>query len=383
MSAATRDRPLPVQRELFDIPADVAYFNVASLAPTLRSALTRGVDALRRRARPWLVESADWFDGAERRRSLFAQLIGATPDGIALVPASSYGLATAAANLPVRAGQRVVVLAEEYPSGIYTWRALARRTGCELVTARRHPGQTWTEAVLAVCDEQVAVISVPQVHWTDGALVDLDAVARRSRQIGAALVVDASQSAGAMPLDVKTIDPAFLVTVGYKWLLGPFGLSYLYVAEAFRDGRPLEENWIVREGADDFSALIDYRDDYQPGARRFDVGARTEIELTPIAVTALEQLLAWGVGNIAASLEHVTERIGRQVEARGLGVPAIRGPHMLGMQVPADRRERVRQALSAANVYVGARGSALRVSPHLHTTDDDVARLLNALDTTL
>ena len=383
MPAATPTRPIPVQRGLFDVPDGVAYLNVASVAPVLRSGLEAGHAALATRARPWLLGRADWFEGAERRRALFAELVGATAEGIALVPATSYGLAVAAANLDAAPGRRVLVLAEEYPSGIYTWRSFVRRTGAELLTVGRQPGQSWTEAVLAACDERVAVVSVPQVHWTDGALVDLDAVAERSRQVGAALVIDASQSAGAMPLRVDVLRPDFLVTVGYKWLLGPFGLAYLYVAPAHRDGRPLEENWILRRGAEDFARLVDYRDDYQPGARRFDVGARTAFELTPMAVAALEQLQAWGVDRIAASLRQVTGEVERQARARGLGVPAERGPHLLGVQVPAAAMPRVLQALQAAGVHVAPRGAALRVSPHLHTSDQDVASLFAALDQAL
>jgi selenocysteine lyase/cysteine desulfurase len=376
-------RPLPVQRELFDIPADVAYLNVASLSPTLRSAVSAGQESLRRRAQPWRIGAADWFSDAERRRELFARLVGATPDGVALVPATSYGFATAAANLDAGPGRRVLVLAEEYPSGIYTWRAFSRRTGAEILTVAREPGQSWTDAVLAACDERVAVVSVPQVHWTDGSLVDLDAVAGRSREVGAALVIDASQSTGAMPLDVAGLAPDFLVTVGYKWLLGPFGLAYLYVAEQYREGRPLEENWIVRYGSERFAALVDYADEYQPGARRYDAGARTAFELTPMAVAALEQLLAWGVEPVAATLHQVTGEVERQARSRGLDVPADRGPHMLGLRLPPGTREPALQALTEAGVHVGPRGHALRVSPHLHTTDEDLQRLFGALDRVL
>lgn len=376
-------RPIPPQRKLFDIPADIAYFNVASLAPTLRSAVARGQEALQLRSQPWRIRATDWFDDAERRRGLFAGLIGATADDIALVPTTSYGLAVAAANLQAAPGRRILVLAEEYPSGIYTWRRFARRTGAEIVTVEREPGGTWTDAVLAACDERVAVVSVPQVHWTDGSFVDLDAVAGRSRAVGAAFVVDASQSAGAMPMDVAALDPDFLVTVGYKWLLGPFALGYLYVAERHRDGRPIEDNWIVREGAEDFAALVDYRDGYQSGARRFDAGGRTHFELTPQAIAALEQLVDWGVADVGASLRQVTDRLAREARARDLGVPAERGPHMLGLRVPPEARQRVLDALSTAGVHVGPRGSVLRVSPHLHTTDDDVDRLFGALDSAL
>ncbi|MFE7778754.1 aminotransferase class V-fold PLP-dependent enzyme [Streptomyces sp. NPDC057445] len=383
MTDPTSPQALPNARELFDIPHDVAYFNNASLAPTLRSGLAAGRAALQRRAHPWDILAADWFTGAERRRELFGALVGASPDDIALVPATSYGLAVAAQNLTARPGQGVLVLAEEYPSGIYTWRRFAERTGARLVTVRRNGEDTWTDAVLAALDDSVAVVSVPQVHWTDGALLDLDAIAAAARRVGAGLVVDASQSAGAVPLDVAALRPDFVVTVGYKWLLGPFGLGYLYVAPAHHDGTPLEENWILREDAQDFARLVDYRDAYQSGARRFDVGQRTAFELSPMAVAALEQLTKWTVPNIAATLAVTTGRITAEARHRGLPVAQPRGPHMLGIRVPEHRRRQILDSLQRTKVYVGARGSALRISPHLYTTDEDVDRLLSTLDQAL
>ena len=217
----TGPRPLPVQRELFDIPEDVAYFNCASLAPQLRASAEAATAALARRARPWTIASGDWFTEAEERRSLFARLTGLDPEGVALVPATSYGLAVAAANLTARPGQRVLVLAEDYPSNRYTWQRFAGRTGASLVTVERQDGQTWAEAVLQDLDERTAVVAVLATHWTDGGSVDLAAVADRARKAGAALVVDASQALGAVPLDLTAIRPDYLVSVGYKWLLGP------------------------------------------------------------------------------------------------------------------------------------------------------------------
>jgi selenocysteine lyase/cysteine desulfurase len=377
---ATPRRPLPVQRELFDIPSDVAYFNCASLAPTLRASREAAAAALDRRARPWRISSADWFSGAEERRALFARLAGVDPDGVALVPATSYGLAVAAANLSAGPGQRVLVLADDYPSNRYTWQRFAGRTGASLVTVERRGGRTWGEAVLEELDERTAVVAVLATHWTDGGSVDLVAVGERARQAGAALVVDASQVLGAAPLDLAAVRPDYLVTVGYKWLLGPFALGYLYVAEPHRDGVPLEENWISRLGSEDFGALVDYQDRYQPGARRFDVGQRTHFEATPMAVAALRQLLDWEVERVAATLGQVTGRIQREVEAIGLRLTSSdRVPHMLGIAVPDAARGAVAAALAEAGVYVGVRGSSLRVSPHLWTTDQDVARLVDVL----
>jgi selenocysteine lyase/cysteine desulfurase len=363
------------------VPEDVAYFDTANLAPQLHAVREAGEAALERRGRPWTISAGDWFVDVERLRRLFAQIIGASAEGVALVPATSYGLAAAARNLPLAAGQRVLVLAEEYPSGIYTWRAAARRSGAEILTVTRESGQTWTDAVLAALDERVGIVSVPNVHWTDGSLVDLSRISARVRELGTRLVIDASQSVGAMPLDVGELQPDFLVSVGYKWLLGPFGVGYLYVAEEHREGEPLEENWILRAGSEDFARLVDYRDEYQPGARRFDVGGRTKFELTPMAIAALEQIIGWEVPRIAATLARQTSEIA--LRAAGLGLDPVpdeqRGPHLLGVGLPEGARGRALSALADLNCFVALRGSSLRIAPHLHTTDEDVERLFQGL----
>jgi selenocysteine lyase/cysteine desulfurase len=249
------------------------------------------------------------------------------------------------------------------------------------LTVSREPGTSWTDAVLSALDERVAIVSVPNVHWTDGALLDLAAIAERTRELGAALVIDGSQSVGAMPTDVGALRPDFLVTVGYKWLLGPFSVGYLYVADRHREGEPLEENWINRAGSEDFAALVDYRDGYQPGARRFDSGERTKFELVPMAIAALEQILAWQVDRIAAKLRTITDSLAHRALALGLAVAPNdkRGPHMLGLALPEQTRARASVVLAQAECYAAFRGASLRISPHLHTTDRDVERLLGAL----
>jgi selenocysteine lyase/cysteine desulfurase len=370
------------QRHQFEIPDGVVFLNTASLAPQLRSVRAAGEAALDRRAAPWEIAAADWFSEAERLRGLFARVIGADADGVALVPASSYGLAVAAANLEAGPGDRVLVLDEEYPSGIYTWRAFAARTGAELNTVRRAEGQSWSEAVLAALDERDRIVSVPNVHWTNGALVDLEPIAERAHELGASLVLDLSQSAGAMPVDLEKLRPDFLVSVGYKWLLGPFSVAYLYVAERHRDGEPIEHNWILREGAEDFARLVDYTDRLQAGARRFDVGERTNFVLNPMAIAALEQILAWSVEAIADSLAEVTASIERGARERGLRTLAAgeRGPHMVGIGFADGAPTDLAGSLVARGVHVGPRSDWLRVSPHLHTDESDVEQLFAALD---
>jgi selenocysteine lyase/cysteine desulfurase len=377
--------PVPIeigsQRHLFEIPDAVAYFNTANMSPLLRVVRQAGESGLARRSTPWLVSAADWFSDVERLRELYARVLCADSEGIALVPATSYGLAIAARGLTATAGDQVVVVAQEYPSNYYTWRRFCLRTGAELVVATREPGESWTEAVLARIGERTRVVAVPNVHWTDGSLIDLEAVVPAARQAGAAVVVDASQSLGAMPLEVSRLGPDFVVAVGYKWMLGPMALGCLYVRDDHRDGEPLEENWINRAGSDDFAALVDYTDEYRPGARRFDVGQRTNLGLVPMAIAAAEQLLDWTTGGVALGLRAVTDQIAERVRALGFATasPDQRGPHMLGIELPREAARAAAGHLTDNGVVASVRGSSLRIAPHLHTTQDDIDRLGNAL----
>ncbi len=373
--------PLSDQRAMFEVDDRVAYFNTAYLAPPLRAVRTAAEEALDRRARPWSIAAADWYTDVEELRSRFARLVGGSAESVALVPSSSYGLATVARNLSAGPGDRVLVLDQEFPSNYYTWRRFAEHSGAELLVVTREPGQTWAEAIVEAVDERVAIASVPNVHWTNGALVDLWRVAPVLRAAGAAFIIDASQSLGAMPLDVATLRPDALVAVGYKWLLGPLSLSYLYLDPGLQEGEPLEENWISRAGSEDFSSLVDYHDNYLQGARRFDVGQRTSFQLAPMSLAALQQLMDWSVPRIASTLRARTEEIATRGEELGLRAPPVeaRAPHMLGLKLPPEAARRAAAALAEANVVASIRGSSLRISPHLHNDGRDVGRLLDAL----
>jgi selenocysteine lyase/cysteine desulfurase len=372
---------IPCQRHLFDLPEDVAYLNCAYMSPLLRRAVEAGQQAMARKARPWTISQSDFFTESERARGLFAQLIGASADDIAIVPAASYGLAVAAANLPLRRGERVLTLADQFPSNVYTWRELARRAGGEVVVVPEPEDGDLTRAVVEALDGRVRIAALPHCRWTDGALLDLPRIADRCRELGSALVLDVTQSLGALPLDVAAIQPDFLVCPGYKWLLGPYSTGFLYVAPRHQDGRPLEESWIGRAGSEEFARLVDYQDAYQPGARRFDVGERSNFALLPPAIVGLEQLLAWDVAAIATTLAVRTREIA--VRAEGLGLASapegLRAGHFLGLRLPGEVPPDLLARLAAERVHVSLRGTSLRVTPHLYNHDGDVERLFAVL----
>jgi selenocysteine lyase/cysteine desulfurase len=368
----------------FDVPDDVIYLNCASLAPRLKSVTVAARAALDRMAVPWGIQAADWFRDERSLSESFARLIGAPPHCTTLVPAVSYGIALAARNIPVKPGQNIVLIEHEYPSNYYSWRRLADAQSATIRSVDAPHRESLTDAIVSAIDRQTAIVAVANCQWTDGRLADLVRIGSAARRHGAAFVVDASQSLGAYPLDVRDCQPDFLTTVGYKWLLGPYGVGYLYVAERWHaKGEPLEESWLHREGSENFAALVDYTPNYRPGAQRFGQGESAQFYLLPMAIAALSQIAEWTPDRINAQLRVLTESLVERAEALGLSATerSQRAGHMVGLRSERGLKPGLAAALANRGIYVGIRGDCIRVAPHLHTTGDDIDRFVDALKT--
>jgi len=377
-----RQTLLPSQRTLFDIPDDVAYLNAAYMGPMSKAAVAAGEAGMRRKLHAWSITPADFFTESETVRTLFARLLQATADDIALVPSASYGMAVAANILPSKAGQTILTLAEQFPSNVYPWMALAKETGATFVSIPRPADDDWTSLVLARIDARTGIVALPHCHWTDGGLLDLVAIGAACRKVGAALCIDATQSAGVLPFDLAAVQPDFLVVGGYKWLLGPYSYGYLYVAKRWQDGAPIEQNWIARKDSENFAGLVNYKSDYQPGARRFDVGERSNFALAPAARESLEYLLGLGTARIHATLKHRNDAIAaRAKDELGLdSVPANRrAGHYLGLRFGGAVPDGLPARLATEKVFVSVRGASMRVTGHVYTTDADIERLFRVL----
>ncbi|MEX0747512.1 MAG: aminotransferase class V-fold PLP-dependent enzyme, partial [Rhodothermales bacterium] len=311
---------LDCRKEEFYLPADFHFLNCAYLSPQSRRVEAAGQAALQRKRNPADIRPKDFFTESDHVRRLFAELIGAKPSSIALVPSVSYGLASIAKNLPVGRNQKIVLLNEQFPSNVYTWRRLAGRHGAKIVTVEppeKNRARGWNERILNAIDRETAIVALPNVHWTDGTLFDLEAIGERARSVGAALVVDGTQSVGALPFHVERVRPDALVCAGYKWLFGPYSTALAYIDERHHNGVPLEENWITRRRSEEFSRLVDYEDQYQPGAVRFDVGERSNFALLPMLAAALDQIQEWGPEEIQKYCRALTS--GLIEEARTMG----------------------------------------------------------------
>jgi len=380
---------LTCQRDEFSLPPGLHYLNCAYMAPLPRRVEEAGIAGVRRKRVPSSITPADFFAGSDRVRALFARLVGVAEAGrIAIVPSASYGLAVAARNSPIGAGRNVVVSHEQFPSNVHVWRSACRRCGGEVrVIESPVPGEgrgeAWNLALLEAIDGNTAVVALPHLHWTDGTRFDLERIGERAREVGAALIVDGTQSVGAHPFDVERIRPDALVCAGYKWLLGPYSLGLAYFGPRFDDGEPLEETWIGRGGSEDFRGLVQYRDDYRPGAARYDVGEPSNFALMPMLEASLGLVLEWGVASIGEYCAILTEPLAAGARALGFAVedPAWRGAHLFGLRVPAGADVvALARTLQQRDVAVSVRGSSLRVAPHVYNDEGDIAALLEALN---
>lgn len=372
---------LPPQRHLFDIPDDVAYLNCAYMSPLMKSAIEAGKTGLERKAHPWELKADHFFSGAEELRVSGSKLFGCAPGDLAIVPSASYGVATAAHNLPVKKGQKILVLGEQFPSNYYPWDRVARDTGAELLFVEWPKDGDWTAAVLRALSDDVAVAALPNVQWTSGGLLDLVTIGAACRKIGTALALDLTQSLGAYPFDVKAVQPDFAVAATYKWLLGPYSLGLLYVAPKWQEGRPLEENWIQRSNARDFSSLILYTDGYDSGARRFDMGERANFALVPAAKRAIDQILEWSVAEISATSAALNASLVARVRDLGFTCPDVplRAPHYLCLRSEGRSFSGLVEAFANQKVHVSVRGTSIRITPNVYNTEADMERLLGVL----
>ena len=371
-------------RAAFDLPRDICYLNAAYMTPQPRAVFEATVHGATRRAQPWTITPPDFFSEVETLRAAFAKQIGCHADHIAVVPSASYGVACAANNLSVDPGDIILTMSDQFPSNYYSWRRQALASGAEIRVVAKDDGQAWADALLTVIageGERIAIATLEGHHWASAETVDLDAVIPALRSVDAKVILDLTQTIGACPVDIRRLAPDFMVAAAYKWQFCPYGVSFLYVDEQYFDGVPIEEAWMSRDRAEDFSRLAEFTDLYQPGARRFDMGEKCSFSNITGAVAALKLLDEWGVETIARALNATNERVAAILGAHGFETMTIdnRGPHFQSARLPDTDPRELAARLIEHHVYASVRGDHLRVAPHLYTDDEDLERFNAAL----
>lgn len=376
---------LTVQKDKFKLSEEVTYLNTAYMAPLLRESERIGIEALSKKCTPYEYTGADFFEPTKKIKQLFAQLIDTpNPQDIAIIPSVSYGIATVANNIDLKAGDEILVIGEQFPSNIYSWKKIAQTADAviKIVTApnpTESRGKVWNESILDAINDQTALIAMPHTHWADGTQFDLKTIRQKLDQHNALLIIDGTQSIGALPFSVNEINPDALICAGYKWLFGAYGLGLAYYGPYFNNGNPIEENWINRLDSNNFAALVNYQEKYEPGAQRYCMGEMSNFNLLPILTSAIEQLIEWKPENIQEYCHQITKSAIHELRDLGCFIEedAYRSKHLFGVKLPTSIDiEKLKVEFEKSKIYVSFRGEYIRVSTHLFNTKEDLARLV-------
>ncbi|MEM9324331.1 MAG: aminotransferase class V-fold PLP-dependent enzyme [Bacteroidota bacterium] len=370
------------QRDKFQLQNKYTYLNCAYMSPLSKKVEKAGVRGIKGKRKPWKTKAADFFRDSETVRSLFAEIIDCPePNRIVTVPSVSYGMANVARNLPRSSGE-ILIVDEQFPSNAYPWLSLRNDPIKVTVVKRPQRGESWTQQIIEHMSKDTIMLAIGNVHWADGTLFDLKALRKATRDHGAILVIDGTQSVGALPISVREVEPDALVCAGYKWLFGPYSTGYAYYGPTFDQGTPVEENWINRKGAEHFGGLVTYTDEYAPGALRYEVGEHSNFVMMPMMIAALKQVRNWDPGEIQAYCRELTEPLIDAAIDMGFYVApqAQRAHHLLGLYMPDQLPvATVEKQLHQNRINVSVRGHAMRISPNVYNDQRDIDKLIKTL----
>ena len=376
---------LASQRELFDIPRDICYLNSASYSPLPLRTQEAARAAVGRKGAPWTLDAAFANRQHERARAAAARLINAEASDVALISSVSYGVATVGKILAIPAGMRVLVLENDHSSPILEWQTRAASAGFTIETVRQPPDGDWTSTVMAAIERpgapRLALASISSVHWSDGGLIDIAKVAAALKRQGALFLIDATHAVGVVAMDVKSLDPDFVIFPTYKWLLGPYGRAFIYIAKRHQNGIPLEQTGFGRREIRS-DAQIYFADlSYVPGARRFDMGERDHFISMEMAAIGMEMMAEWGMAAVAGRLLMLTARIAEGLNGSKVRLmeTRFRAPHILSLGFPGGLPAGLIEGLAGDGVYVAPRLSRMRISPHVFNDEQDADRFVAAL----
>ncbi|WP_461304705.1 aminotransferase class V-fold PLP-dependent enzyme [Aureisphaera sp.] len=356
------------------------------MGPQLKSVEHIGIENLKRKSRPFEITAEDFFTEKEVLRKSFAELIDCPdPTCVAIIPSVSYGIANAMANIPFEQGDGIVVLEEQFPSNFYAWKHLENTKNVQIHSISAPPimkgrGEKWNQLILEAIQPNTKVIALPHVHWTDGTRFDLEGIRKKADEVGAYLIIDGTQSVGALPFSVDKIRPDALICGGYKWLLGPYSLGVAYYGERFHEGIPIEDNWMNHVGSEDFRNLVNYSYDFKPKALRYDVGESSNFILTPMLNESIQQLLRWKPEHIQAYCKSISEAPLKTLEDAGFFVEdaTYRTHHLFGIYLEdISKMESIQKRLKEHKIFVSYRGNAIRVACHVYNTHLELEKLVS------
>ena len=374
------------QKTKFILSKKVTYLNCAYMSPMLKKVEKAGVKGIKQKRKPYHITPIDFFKTSDLVKKRFSSIIDCkNHNRIAIIPSASYGLANVVNNISIKEKDEIILLDEQFPSNVYPWLNLKERSKAKLVFIKRpdtliDSGKKWNEEILAAITNKTKVVAIGNIHWACGTLFDLIAIRKKTAEVGALLIIDGTQSIGALPLSIEKIQPDALICAGYKWLMGPYSIGVAYYGNYFDKGIPIEDNWINRRGSENFSGLINYSDKYGELASRYNVGEQSNFILLPMLLAGLNQIESWGVKNIQDYCKNLISEEIKKVNQKKYWIEKenYRANHLFGIK-QLDNKINLIEKLKSKKISVSIRGDKIRVSPHVYNDKKEIKKLFECL----
>jgi selenocysteine lyase/cysteine desulfurase len=372
---------------------EVVYLNNAAQARLDPQVQAAGVNAVTCPA--WKMNAAQ---DQRRIRQLFASIIKADETDISIMPSTAFAISLAAKNIYKHAKQsgRVLILQDQFCSAVYPWQDLCESSSGNFtldIVPYPAKGQTWTQAVLERLDDTVVVACLPPLFWADGTLLDLSKISEVCRERGIWLIVDATQAVGAMPVTIPSIRPTMMMCSSHKWLRSTSGTSLCYVSPEIREiWEPLDQHGHSRDlaGGANWDAAKNemgangYPEKFFNDARKFDSGGRPHPILLPMLRTSLEQVAKLDFNQVQERLRILMAPLIDWALSNGYTVTSgDRAYHIVGirpLQLTTQQMIDICSGLQKEGIYISVRCGAFRVSPYIDNVEDDIQRLITALE---
>jgi len=363
----------------------VTYLNAALQGPLPLAAARQAQLALEWKTHPYRLPDSIYFDLPDRIREKVARVIGAETEEIAVTTGASAGLAAVAASIDWKPGDEVLVGQGEFPAHFSTW-VRYEQAGKLRVRVVEPRGRFLTaDDYIELIGPQTRLISASFVRFDNGARLDTPRLARACESVGAALVLDITQAAGTMPINIRDLGASMAVSSGYKWLLGPYGVGFFWIAREWVDRLPLGAVYFMAlEGARNLHALPRANVRPVPGARRWDSAETANFTNLAAFDASLDLVLRIGTDAIQRLIDSLTEEILEQLPRTRcvLASPAERerrGPYVCISAREQDQTPALYEKLRAAGISVSLRETALRIAPHIYNTSEEISHLLKVL----
>jgi cysteine desulfurase / selenocysteine lyase len=383
--ATTQTKPMTDYRSEWFEFEDTAYLNISGQSPLPKVAIRAAQASIEWKKYPHKMPEDAFFGLPGRVRANLAKLIGANPSDVAVTTGASSGMVSVAQGYDWKPDDEVIIARGEFPSHFTTWLPLRDAGKLKVKIVAPSARFITTDDLIAAITPHTRMISVSMVRFDNAVLVDIPRLAEAAHKVGAMVLVDVAQSAGAMEIDVKTLGADFLVGAGYKFLLGPFGTGFFWShPDRTAELRAAPAYWMALESAADFSKLSGGEAKLRAGAARWDAAETSSFFNLAPWDAALEFLVRVGTKTV---WEHNREIVRQVIERLPLdrcvlASPADekdRGAFVCVMARTAERTPELYKKLTEAGVIVSLREGALRIAPFLYNTEMDVDKLIRVL----